>query len=217
VDNIDYKKLYELQDKVMDIVFEVENVFYLTGGTCLSRFYQEKRYSDDLDFFSQDEPRFQVAIKNIKQVLKSEFEIIVETQSKDFVRLMVDDFLQVDFINDRVYRHGKSIVLENGYCIDNIENVLSNKLNAIIDRDEEKDVFDIYMMSRFYDFDWNHILAISHKKAFFALEDLIIRLKTFPIELLDNINLVDKDFLKNFKNEFEIIVDEINQKTEHKI
>ena len=217
MDNIDYKKLYELQDKVMDIVFEVENVFYLTGGTCLSRFYQEKRYSDDLDFFSQDEPRFQVAIKNIKQVLKSEFEIIVETQSKDFVRLMVDDFLQVDFINDRVYRHGKSIVLENGYCIDNIENVLSNKLNAIIDRDEEKDVFDIYMMSRFYDFDWNHILAISHKKAFFALEDLIIRLKTFPIELLDNINLVDKDFLKNFKNEFEIIVDEINQKTEHKI
>ena len=47
--SIDYIKLYSLQDKVLDIIFKTENIFYLTGGTCLSRFYQEKRYSDDLD------------------------------------------------------------------------------------------------------------------------------------------------------------------------
>ena len=47
-----YKELYKLQDKVLDVVFSAENIFYLTGGTCLSRFYKEKRYSDDfeLDF-----------------------------------------------------------------------------------------------------------------------------------------------------------------------
>jgi len=217
MDSIDYKKLYELQDKVMNIVFEVENIFYLTGGTCLSRFHQEKRYSDDLDFFAQDESRFHVAIKNIIQVLKIEFKVIIDTKSKDFMRLVVDDFLQVDFINDRVYRYGKPIVLENGYCIDNIENVLSNKLNAIIDRDEEKDIFDIYLICKFYNFDWNDILEISHKKAYFALEDLIIRLKTFPIELLDNINTIDKNFLDNFKDEFNIIINEINNESEHKI
>ena len=43
---IDYNKLYKLQDKVLAIVFETEIFFYLTGGTCLSRFYIEKRYSD---------------------------------------------------------------------------------------------------------------------------------------------------------------------------
>ena len=37
MDKIDYKKLYELQDRVMDTVFSVEDIFYLTGGTCLSR------------------------------------------------------------------------------------------------------------------------------------------------------------------------------------
>ncbi len=217
MDSIEYKKLYKLQDKVMNIIFEVENIFYLTGGTCLSRFYQEKRYSDDLDFFAHGESRFQVAIKNIKQVLKTEFKVIVDTQSKDFVRLVVDDFLQVDFINDRVYRYGKSIVLENGYCIDNIENILSNKLNAIIDRDEEKDIFDIYMIWKFYDFDWKHILEISHKKAHFAIEDLVVRLKTFPIELLNNINIIDKDFLNNFEEDFNIIINEINHKMIHKV
>jgi len=52
MDSIDYKKLYTLQDEVLKIVFETENEFYLTGGTCLSRFYVAKRYSDDLDFFT---------------------------------------------------------------------------------------------------------------------------------------------------------------------
>ena len=214
--SVDYNKLYKLQDKVMNIVFKTEHIFYLTGGTCLSRFYQQKRYSDDLDFFAQDESRFKIALKNIKKALEVECKVIVDTQSKDFVRWIVDDLLQIDFINDRVYRYGKSIVLENGYCIDNIENILSNKLNAIIDRDEEKDVFDIYMICKFYNFDWNYILEIAHKKAFFALEDLIVRLKTFPIELLDTINLIDKEFLKNFEKEFNIIIEEINQKVNHK-
>ena len=30
MDSINYKKLYELQDKILDIVFEQENIFYLT-------------------------------------------------------------------------------------------------------------------------------------------------------------------------------------------
>ncbi len=41
--SIDYKALYTLQDEVLALVFKVENEFYLTGGTCLSRFYLEKR------------------------------------------------------------------------------------------------------------------------------------------------------------------------------
>ena len=64
--SIDYKELYKLQDRVLKVVFEVENEFYLTGGTCLSRFYVEKRYSDDLDFFTNQSSRYAFAIKNIK-------------------------------------------------------------------------------------------------------------------------------------------------------
>lgn len=48
MDKIDYKLLYSLQDQVMMLIFETENIFYLTGGTCLSRFYKEKRYSNNL-------------------------------------------------------------------------------------------------------------------------------------------------------------------------
>jgi len=213
--SVDYKKLYELQDKVLDILFATEDIFYLTGGTCLSRFYQEKRYSDDLDFFADTEPRFKAGIKNIKQNLEKELTIYEDTVTKDFVRWIINDSLQVDFINDRVYRHGEPVLLESGYRIDNVENILGNKLNAIIDRDEAKDIFDIYLICKFYDFDWKEILEIAHKKATFAHEDLIIRLKTFPLELIRNINVIDYDFLKDFEIEFPLIVEEINDLGKH--
>jgi len=177
----------------------------------LSRFYQEKRYSDDLDFFADNEPRFKVGIKNIKQQLEKNFNVVEDTISRDFVRWIIDDLLQVDFINDRVYRADESLYLENGYVVDNIKNILSNKLNAVIDRDEEKDIFDIYMISKFYSFEWKEILEIAHKKASFAHEDLIIRLKTFPMELIDNINCIDNDFLKDFKREFPLLIEDINE------
>lgn len=63
MDSLDYKQLYALQDEVLEVVFSVENIFYLTGGTCLSRFYKEKRYSDDLDFFTNGSPRYSFALK----------------------------------------------------------------------------------------------------------------------------------------------------------
>ena len=215
MDSIVYKELYDLQDKVLDIVFSIENMFYLTGGTCLSRFYYEKRYSDDLDFFADNEPRFKAGIKNIKHTLEKQFHIEEDTTSKDFVRLIVNNSLQVDFINDRAYRYGSPIVTENNYLIDNIKNILSNKLNAVIDRDEEKDIFDIYLICKYNDFDWNEILQIARKKASFSHEDLIIRLKSFPSKLLKNIKVIDQNFLNDFEREFEIIIKEINNKEFH--
>ncbi|MFA5806633.1 MAG: nucleotidyl transferase AbiEii/AbiGii toxin family protein [Melioribacteraceae bacterium] len=42
-------RLYPLQDAVLGLLDQER--FYLTGGTCLSRFYFNHRYSEDLDFF----------------------------------------------------------------------------------------------------------------------------------------------------------------------
>ena len=44
------KNLYPLQDKVLQIIGAVDNNFYLTGGTALSRAYLHHRFSDDLFF-----------------------------------------------------------------------------------------------------------------------------------------------------------------------
>ncbi len=207
--SIDYKKLYELQDKVLKVVFETENEFYLTGGTCISRFYVEKRYSDDLDFFTNQSARYSFAIKNIKRALQSKFELAVEVESKDFTRFKIDDLLQLDFINDIAFRYKDVILNENNYLLDNIENILSNKLTAVIGRDNPKDIFDTFLICKFYTFDWKDILESAHKKASFSNEELIIRLKSFPHEMLQEIKIIDKTFLDDFEIEFPHIIDNI--------
>jgi len=105
--------------------------------------------------------------------------------------------LQVDFINDRVYRHDESIYLENGYIIDNIKNILSNKLNAVIDRDEEKDIFDIYMICKFYDFDWKEILEIAFVKDNGKIVDDYFQKITTPSQA-KNFSYTKLDPMENF-------------------
>ena len=209
--SIDYIKLYELQDRVLKVVFETEHEFYLTGGTCLSRFYIEKRYSDDLDFFTNQSLRYSFAMKNIKKALNKEFELSVEVETKDFTRYKVDDLLQVDFVNDIAFRYKEPIVNENNYLLDTIENILSNKITAVVGRDNPKDIFDIYLIWKFYDFNWSEIVASAHQKAGFSDEELIIRLKTFPKELLGEIKIVDKTFLENFDTDFKKIIEDIDK------
>lgn len=104
---VDYKELYRVQDKILDIIFSEESIFYLTGGTCINRFYSEKRYSDDLDFFTSDNNLFRENIRRMYNIF-GENKISIEqvADSKDFVRIIVDDILKVDFINDRTFYYG---------------------------------------------------------------------------------------------------------------
>jgi len=209
VDSVDYKKLYKLQDEVIEAVFSVENEFYLTGGTCLSRFYSQKRYSDDLDFFTNKSVRYRFAIRNIKQVFLEKFDLKTEVESKDFTRFYINDMLQVDFVNDVEYRHKDVVLTTKGYLIDNVENILSNKITAVIGRDNPKDIFDIYLIWKLYEFSWSEILNSAHKKAAFLDEELLVRLKSFPKELLSSIKIIDENFLNKFDEDFLKIVSEI--------
>jgi len=215
MDKIDYKLLYTLQDQVMKLIFETENIFYLTGGTFLGRFYKEKRYSDDLDFFTNQSPRYNFAVRNVKNKLKEKFSLTAEVESKDFNRFLVNDFLQIDFVNDIEFRYGDIVVTNEDFLIDNVFNILSNKLTAVIGRDDPKDIFDIYLISKYYSFSWKNILYAAHQKAVFNDEELIVRLKTFPRELFENIKIIDTKFLNDFDIHFPKIIDEIYEKKQH--
>jgi predicted nucleotidyltransferase component of viral defense system len=216
MDSINYQKLYGLQDEVLKVVFETENEFYLTGGTSLSRFYVEKRYSDDLNFFTNQSPGYSFAIKNIKKALQNSFEVISEVESKDFTRFKIDNLLQVDFMNDIAFRYKEPIINEKNYLLDTVENILSNKITAVIGRDNPKDVFDIYLIWKNYEIDWKEILESAHQKAGFSDEELIIRLKSFPKELLKEIKIIDKTFLDSFDTDFKTIIDDIDKVLDEK-
>ena len=186
----DYAQLYILQDKVLKIIFAEETLFYLTGGTALHRFYCNERYSDDLDLFMQGQPYFYDETKAIIYNLQKNFTVETVVSAKDFLRIKIDN-LKVDFVNDRVYRYGISNI-KNGIPIDNVYNILANKLTAVLGRDEEKDVFDIVCICLMYDFNWAGILQSAHKKENFEDYILIERLKSFPLDWLENLKLIKK-------------------------
>ena len=124
-EEIEYKKLYDLQDRIMPIVFGLENGFYLTGGTALHRFYYNLRYSDDLDFFSSNDILFGESVREVYDALENNgivFSKIVD--AKDFRRIVTEGYLQLDFVNDRVYREGKSNIVR-GMRIDNVVNIFT--------------------------------------------------------------------------------------------
>lgn len=186
---IDYEELYKLQDLALEIVFGLENNFYLTGGTALHRFYYNLRYSVDLDFFSSADPLFS---ENISEILNAFIDREIEheqlVRARDFQRIMIQG-LQLDFVNDRVYREGKSTIVKD-MKIDNIMNILTNKIAAIMDRDEEKDIFDLFAIAYNEPFNWNNVLTITEKKAHIDRGFLAERLRIFPVEWLSRIRII---------------------------
>jgi predicted nucleotidyltransferase component of viral defense system len=69
------RKLYPLQDKILRIVASTKNNFYLTGGTALSRFYLNHRFSDDLVFFVNGESDFLLQVDEVINKIKAEDDI----------------------------------------------------------------------------------------------------------------------------------------------
>jgi predicted nucleotidyltransferase component of viral defense system len=187
-ENLD--KIYKLQDKILNFIFSMNNSFYLTGGTAIHRFYYKYRISYDLDFFSSSNETYYDEVKEIMQkIVEKKIEFNIISKVRDFLRILVENELQVDFINDRVYRYGKSNII-NGYKIDNVENILSNKICAIMDRDEEKDFFDLFVISKSLSFNWENIFNICNKKQVVEKEIFIERIKSFPLIWLKKIRLI---------------------------
>ncbi len=190
--NQDYSKLYSLQDRFFEFVKSNPLPFYLTGGTALDRFYLHHRFSEDLDFFSNTMPDFRPFLEKYITRIASIFTIDKNESLiyDDFIRIYIqqDDLnLKVEFVNDVEYRDGLPIETSWG-LVDTPANILSNKLTALINREEPKDIFDIILLSLKYDFNWSDIFSHSKRKAFINEIEVEQKIKAFPIVLFEHIS-----------------------------
>lgn len=161
-----------MQDLVLQILQNYTNPFYLTGGTALNRAYVNVRYSDDLDFFENNSPTFSDDTENaIKKLVENGFSFSENSLvvSKDFVSMMLShenfsEKLKIDFVNDIPVYYGKQVKTPLFDKTDCIENILTNKLSALIGRSEIKDAVDIHSISKGYSFSWNDAIEKAEKK-----------------------------------------------------
>jgi len=188
-------KLYPLQDKVMKIFSQGKVKHYLTGGTVLSRFCFQHRYSDDLDFFMNHDPDFEKESDRAISLLSTIFaDVKIENRQEFYRRVFVtqgDVKLKLDFVNDVEFHSGG--FNENSYYhrLDNPVNILSNKVSAL-SRQQAKDIADIIWICKNHAFNWRTIIDDAAQKDDWINEvDVLTKLKTFDTKkLLDDINWV---------------------------
>ncbi|MBP7865809.1 MAG: nucleotidyl transferase AbiEii/AbiGii toxin family protein [Acidobacteria bacterium] len=143
------ERLYPFQDKVLGVLAPLGTGFYLTGGTCLSRAYLGHRFSDDLDFFVNHRPEFGLWRDQAIHALAADARWSCEVLSREerFARLILRDgetALRIEWVNDVPCRIGTPREHPALGRIDSPENILSNKVTALVDREEPKDLVDIW-------------------------------------------------------------------------
>jgi len=201
--------LYPLQDNVLKIIDALKTPFYLTGGTALSRCYLHHRYSDDLDFFVNNEPNFLNFIDSILAGLKQKYAIEIVMKSNTYVSIRVENLLKIDFINDVAFRYGDVEKKTLFSRVDNLENILSNKVSALISRDEAKDVVDIVFISKKINIHWKKIFSdVDSKAVGISPIDVAKRLTEFPVEMIKLIKWNSKEpEMKLFEADIDAICD----------
>jgi len=148
----DWAQLYLLQDDMLACLRTVEQGFHLSGGTALARGYYQHRYSEDLDFFVNDRPEFELwrdrCLEAVRRNLPAGQSLEILLREARFGRAVahgpVD--LKLEFINDVPSRAGEPWMHPQLGWLDTKENILANKISALVDRGSPKDAADIFWL-----------------------------------------------------------------------
>lgn len=194
-----YKKIYSLQDEILKLAEETN--FYLTGGTALSRFYLKHRYSDDLDLFINKPELFKENRDILLERIEEYYTVKPSSITDSFIRLDVKKnnlSLKVDLVHDVPYHLGGFNSFTEFPRVDNMVNILSNKICALT-RQEVKDVVDIVCICENIAFAWKDIIEAAQKKE--VLEELYIvdLLLSFPVEDIKTIKWTKKPDFTDFQ------------------
>lgn len=187
-------RLYPVQDRILRLLATVEATFYLTGGTALSRIFLHHRYSDDLDFFCNDDPAFRESVDRAVRMLEGAgIHYAVDSASTTFMRVLVHETdldLKIDFVNDVPYRAHEILSDALFPRVDHPLNILSNKISAL-PRQEAKDVVDILGICTTFSFQWPEIFQEAKKKDHWIDELEVVRtIQSFPLASLDTVRWI---------------------------
>lgn len=148
---------------------EIAKRFYWTGGTLLAHYYLHHRRSFDLDFFSDTaftREELDPFIANVKEALDTK--TLMERKIYDRWEFVMTDrspALRFEFVH---YNHEKKrlapLGVYRGLRIDSLADLATNKVMAYLDRNEPKDIFDVYVLLKKRKFTVAKLIAMLKEK-----------------------------------------------------
>ncbi|MEI6435426.1 MAG: nucleotidyl transferase AbiEii/AbiGii toxin family protein [Bacteroidota bacterium] len=175
-----YTGLYALQDKVLSALAGHFGPFYLTGGAALARFYLNHRHSPDIDLFANRDERFTDASDKILTILKTQFHISDNKTVRypDFIRLWIseNEEMKIELINN-IAELRVIPVISGAIPVDTVENILANKINTLVERNDPKDLFDVVSIASDFSFNWRDIFSHAQDKAILSQIYVLMKLR----------------------------------------
>lgn len=145
-------KLTPLQRELLPAFFAHERGFFLTGGAALAGFYLRHRETDDLDLFTHESEAFERGGRALRAAVdRVGGELGIRQDSPGYRRYVVTrgtEAVVVDLVWERVPSAFPDKHERAGIRIDPIEEILINKLTAVLSRAEERDVVDLLFLER---------------------------------------------------------------------
>jgi hypothetical protein len=141
-----HSKLGPLQQKFLQEFFSREKRFFLTGGAALAGFYLGHRETHDLDLFTLMDVMKEgsSAVAEVAREMRARLESI--QTSPDFRRYMLtleSEAIIIDLIRERVAQITTDKPVIGIIAVDPPEEILANKLCALLGRAEIRDLVDV--------------------------------------------------------------------------
>ena len=139
-------QLSALQMDFLHAFFQREHRFFLTGGAALVGFHLGHRETYDLDLFTLDDVMAEgfAAVTEVARQFGATLESL--QTSPDFRRLLLRrdaEALVIDLVRERVAQAMPEKMVVGEIRVDPPEEILANKLCALLSRSEVRDLVDV--------------------------------------------------------------------------
>ena len=156
-----------IQKLIFDEFCKDENLkenYYFGGGTALSVFYLQHRYSEDLDFFVKKEFNQNLIIKFLNQFVKKNNISLKMTKKETVLWFELEkdkQKLKVDFLDFPYQRIEKGTIYQE-VEIDSEKDIGANKILTINLENNPKDYVDLYFLLKKFSI-WDLVYAVEAK------------------------------------------------------
>jgi hypothetical protein len=142
---------------------------WLTGGTCLAEYWFGHRVSVDVDLFTADPTLFRDARESLRRPSALRGVGQIETVRTDvhscqfLLRSPLGTVVKVDLVEDIPVAIDRKVRL-GGVWLDSLPDIAANKMGCLVQREEPKDLVDLFFLLPRLGLDTRQAVALGRRK-----------------------------------------------------
>lgn len=189
----------EILDGICQEKFITDN-FWLAGGTALSEFYLQHRYSEAFDFFTDNEGVLEkTRIKLVSALKKLDAKSVeyrtIQSSKIFFLKGNQKEVIKTDFNYFPFPKFGK-MKNYNGLKIASLLDITISKLDAILTRNKARDFVDLYFIQKKQPLDLDFLLKKLEEQISLKIDPLFLAGRLFKAQEIKDYPKMIKSFSK---------------------